>query len=307
MAEFKCILCNKLGGYSVVKNKTRNSCHQIVRCNSCGLQQLFPTPTVNEDIEYYDKNPHDKEVTPSFDIEDVYRKFEYQNKYRVNYLINDIKIDKNWKILDYGCGYGFLMEMLIDDGYDVEGVEISEDRLKVIKQRQGNLDRVRKFNLLNDEKIPDELIEKYDCVMLFHVIEHITSPVDFLKKVKKLIKKDGFIFMEMPNIDNILMKLSQDFNDYNYFRDHVAYYNPSIMKKLCECAGYSVLKQKGVQTYGLINNMNWMINGKPQLTNPSYEAPKEIKWLEDFFRDKVETDITSEFMYVLAKINNENM
>lgn len=192
MEEFKCLLCGSRGDYETVKTRTRDSNHHVVKCASCGLQQLFPLPTVEEDKEYYDKNPHDRRTTPGLDIDGLHRKFEYPNRYRVEYLESDIGIQKDWKMLDYGCGYGFLMEMLLERGYDVEGCEISEDRLGIIQRRQGDLSRIYSFNLLEEgADIPDDMLGRYDCVTSFHLIEHITSPVAFLKKIKPLIKGGG--------------------------------------------------------------------------------------------------------------------
>lgn len=300
--DFKCLLCGDIQSPQIIKNRTRNSSHNIVMCRKCGLQQLFPLPTIAEDERHYDMNPHDRETTPDFDIEDIYHKFEYQNQYRVNYLEQEIGLQKEWKILDYGCGYGFLMEMLLREGYQVEGLEISADRLEVIKARQGDLNKIYSFNILDNEvSVPKEMIGKYDCVMSFHLIEHISAPIHFLCQLKKMIRKGGYLLMEMPNISNILMDLSPEFNDYNYIRDHVAYYTPELIRKLCEDAGFSVIRQRGVQIYGLMNNMNWIVNGTPQLSSPSYVAPDKIKWLEDCYKEKLNNDISSEFMYILAR------
>lgn len=299
--SFKCILCDEIkSDYIIVKHKTRNSEHKIIQCPCCGLKQLYPLPSFKEDKDYYDRNPHDKETTPDFSIEDIYEKWKYQNEYRIKYLEKDVHIRKGEKILDFGCGYGFLMEMLNAKGYDVEGVEISEDRLNVIKNRQGTLEKVKSFNLF-DSDIPNECIERYGTILAFHVIEHITEPVRFLKKMGEMMKMGGDLLLEMPNIDNILMDISPEFNDYNYIRDHVAYYTPELIKKVVEQAGFEVVTQKGVQIYGLINNMNWVINGKPQLTAPNYEAMPELKWIEDYYKKTLEDNIRSEFMYILAK------
>ena len=78
----------------------------------------------------------------------------------------------------------------------------------------------------------------------FHLIEHITSPVYFLKKIQSLIKKDGYILLELPNIENTLMDLSPEFNDFNYIRDHVAYYSPKLIRRVVEEAGFEVIAQK---------------------------------------------------------------
>lgn len=302
MRKFKCLLCGNETGYNLIKMRTRNSEHNIVACTECGLQQLYPLPSLEEDKKHYDLNPHDKEITPNFNIEDIYKKFEWQNRYRVNYLQKDIKIQKDWKILDYGCGYGFLIEILKESGYHVEGLEISADRLEVIKKRQGSLDDIYTYNFLDEkENIPIELQEKFDLVTSFHLIEHITSPVYFLKKIQSLIKKDGYILLELPNIENTLMDLSPEFNDFNYIRDHVAYYSPKLIRRVVEEAGFDVIAQKGVQMYGLLNYMNWVINGTPQLNSPSYEVPAEISWLENYFRQYLTDNICSEFMYILGR------
>ena len=48
-----------------------------------------------------------------------------------------------------------------------------------------------------DVMVPDDMYEKYDLVTMFHLIEHITTPVDFLQKVASLIKPNGYLLMEM--------------------------------------------------------------------------------------------------------------
>lgn len=63
MRKFKCLLCGNETGYNLIKMRTRNSEHNIVACTECGLQQLYPLPSLEEDKKHYDLNPHDKEIT----------------------------------------------------------------------------------------------------------------------------------------------------------------------------------------------------------------------------------------------------
>lgn len=305
---FKCLLCGA-NEMSVTKQKTRNSTHRIVTCSKCGLQQLFPLPSVEEDKEYYDCNFHDRQITPDFNIDQIYDKFYPQNAYRMQYLKDDIKLDKQWHILDYACGYGFLMELLLKEGYNVEGVEISEEKIEIIRRRSGQsgggvstYDRLKTFNLMEkDVTVPDDMYEKYDLVTMFHLIEHITTPVDFLQKVASLIKPNGYLLMEMPNVANMIMDVSSYFSDFFYIRDHVAYYTPELLKHMVEKAGYTVIKQRGTQIYSILNHMNWIINGIPQYINPSYDVPAELKWLDDYYKTYLDKTIKSEYMYLLAK------
>lgn len=48
---FCCLLCDNKE-MDIIKYKTRNSSHKVVRCKNCNLQQLFPLPTIDEDVIY---------------------------------------------------------------------------------------------------------------------------------------------------------------------------------------------------------------------------------------------------------------
>lgn len=41
--------------------------------------------------------------------------------------------------------------------------------------------------------------EKYDCIWLSHVIEHLLRPDQALQKIKELLKPEGFVLIEVPN------------------------------------------------------------------------------------------------------------
>ena len=299
-SEFKCLLCGGGGRNVLIKSKTRNSTHTIVQCVNCGLQQLYPLPTVEEDAEYYDENPHDRDTTPEFSITDIYRKFEYQNRSRVDYL-KKFGINKNWKILDYGCGYGFFIEMMKEEGFLLDGIEISADKLKVCEMRMGDdFNRIRNINLLTKE-LPRDLKAKYDMVTMFHLLEHISQPELLLKKVKEMVKPGGYLVVEVPNVANRMMEASEAFNNFFYIRDHVAYYTPELLQKLLIQVGFEILLVRGNQVYGLTNHMNWIINGTPELREPSYESCEAMKWIEKIYKEAMNENVWAEYMYVIAR------
>ncbi|MCI9337708.1 MAG: class I SAM-dependent methyltransferase [Lachnospiraceae bacterium] len=288
------------GGKSqLVKKRTRNSYHKIVQCVNCGLQQLFPLPTLKEDAIYYDINPHDRETTPEFSVEDIYSKFEFQNQSRIRYLEN-FGIEKHWKILDYGCGYGFFIEMMEREGYCLDGIEISKDKLVVCKARLGETaKRIKAINLLNEE-LPEYMENRYDLITMFHLLEHITQPIELLKKVKKMLNEKGHLVIEVPNVANKMMEASEAYNDFFYIRDHVAYYTPDILKKLLLELGFRIVVCCGNQVYGLTNHMNWIINGKPELKKPSYESCASMRWIEKIYKETMNCNMWAEYMYVIA-------
>jgi len=298
--NFKCMIC-KGDDYSIVKKRLRGGETEIyaVKCKLCGLQQLFPLPSIEEDAEFYDKNEHDKTITPNFTIDDLFKKFKYQNESRVKYL-KEFGIKKEWKMLDMASGYGFFLKLMRDEGYVFDGIEISKDRRFYCEQRNPDA-KIYTTNLLSDE-LPKELKGKYHIVTMFHLCEHLTDPILFLTKLKGLLRKDGFLVLELPNVANIMMESSPEFNDFFYFRDHVAYYTPEQLVLVLEKSGYEVIKVQGNQLYGLTNHFNWIINGRPELKAPSYKTCESMQWLEELYKTTLNLQVKSEYMYAICTV-----
>ena len=43
--------------------------------------------------------------------------------------------------------------------------------------------------------------QKYDFVITRHLIEHIVNPINWLKNLLKVLKVDGKLVIETPNVD----------------------------------------------------------------------------------------------------------
>ena len=297
MDKFKCLNC---GGTEkqVIKLKTRDSNNKVVKCVSCGLQQLYPLPTIYEEQEYYDQNIHDSITTPQYNIEQIFNKFLFQNKYRVEYLKRLVEINHATKILDFASGYGFLMQLLINENYSVEGLEISSDRLNIAHKRLPNATIYTNNLLLED--VPEQLVEKYNVITMFHVLEHIIEPELLLSKIRKMLLPGGKLVIEVPNVNNIMMDISPEFNDFFYIRDHVSYYTPEILTELLKKTGFKDFSLGGAQMYGIENHMNWIINKGPQLLTPSYKTNEQLEWLDKIYKNKLDEELKSEYIYIIA-------
>ncbi|MCK5664178.1 MAG: methyltransferase domain-containing protein, partial [Thiotrichaceae bacterium] len=51
-------------------------------------------------------------------------------------------------------------------------------------------------------EVLDPSVEKFDVITLSHVIEHVHQPVEVLKYCYSLLKPDGFLWLETPNIES---------------------------------------------------------------------------------------------------------
>lgn len=47
----------------------------------------------------------------------------------------------------------------------------------------------------------DKFDEKFDVITMFHMIEHLVNPTEFLQKIKEHLEEDGELIIETPNAD----------------------------------------------------------------------------------------------------------
>jgi SAM-dependent methyltransferase len=158
-------------------------------CSKCKSIQLNPMPTQSELVELYIKkylmdNENERSMSP-----------EYWKKVSSNYNISILKIIQKHKvkgaILDFGAGYGFLCNMLNSNGYECSGVDLSQDKVAWCNEN--------KIPMINAGiEIFEERKEYFNAITMCAVFEHLSSHVDFLRKMGKGLKKDGLIITLHP-------------------------------------------------------------------------------------------------------------
>jgi 2-polyprenyl-3-methyl-5-hydroxy-6-metoxy-1,4-benzoquinol methylase len=93
------------------------------------------------------------------------------------------------RILDIGCGNGAIARKLIENGFDVYGIDASKTGIDIAK---------KKFPLrfylqnINDAELPTELKHfDFSTIISTEVIEHLYSPRSYLKLCKDVLIKNG--------------------------------------------------------------------------------------------------------------------
>lgn len=261
--SFRCIICS--GSVSkTLSEKTRDSRQKIFKCGTCCHVQLFPLPNESSEKEFYDKDKQTKLIRKHFNLDEFEESATFDNKRRVHLLISKIK--KNKSILDVGCGYGFFIKELKKMGLKASGVEISKERRSIARKMSNE----NIFNFRIDGK--RRIHKKFDVVTLFHVLEHVKDPINFLTDLRMYLNNNGRLLIEVPNLNFYLMSLSDAYKDFFWQSAHISYFTPKILVDVLNEAGYKNIKVSGVQRYSFTNALYWIARGKPQLNKPSYES-----------------------------------
>lgn len=109
-------------------------------------------------------------------------------------LIKQHSQKKNLRILDIGCGTGIHAHYLAEKGYQVTGIDLSKEMIKIAQENKNN-----KTEFYVADATSFNLNTKFDIVLsLFHVVSYQSSNKDIssmFSNVSKHIEKDGiFIF-----------------------------------------------------------------------------------------------------------------
>ena len=105
----------------------------------------------------------------------------------------------NQNILDVGCGSGHLPEQLANLGANVVGVDI------IPPQIQPKSWTFLKTDLESEQwtfQLESSKIKKFDVVLAFDIIEHLSSPWNFLSQLKNLLTDHGRLIITTPNTNS---------------------------------------------------------------------------------------------------------
>ena len=124
---------------------------------------------------------------------------DYMTYYKIPlYLQKVLPDDKNAKILDIGCGFGFVLKSVRECGYaDIHGIDISDEAVSTCKKNGLNVQKITDLTSFFDTNKT-----RYDFVILTHVIEHIDKEIllQTLSDIKsKLLSPGGKLYLTTPN------------------------------------------------------------------------------------------------------------
>lgn len=143
----------------------------------------------------------------------------------------------DFSMLDIGCGTGWISQQWADAGARVTGLEPSVARADVARERG-----IRVLPCYVEDLHDNE---KYDLIVMRHVLEHIEDPKAILHRLVNRLNPDGLIMVVVPNIDCIGRKLLDA--DWAWVLPwHCNFFNPHSLALLLDGCGLQI--EKSYQT-----------------------------------------------------------
>ncbi len=156
-------------------------------CTDCGLIYQNPRPKYDEVFlrdayeQYFVCDPDFKYIDSNFQLWD-------------KELKEILKYDKEKSaILDIGSCMGDFLKVAQTYYATCVGIEVAENMARYTEE---NL----KLKVHIGSYVDLKFKEKYSCVHMSHVIEHIPNPKEWIAKTKSILEPKGILVMSVPNM-----------------------------------------------------------------------------------------------------------
>ncbi len=238
----KCILCGakEFKKYSSGYDYELQTCSnkwKFLKCDNCGHIQLNPRP-IKENLKIiYPINYYSYEISKKLNYL-ILRGKDFLDFLKLKSII---RFSKNHisTYLDIGCGDGRYLKLVNKickiPKKEIFGTEINLSNLKILKQEG--------FSVFDEKENPEKCIRKnsISLITMFHVIEHLDNPKDFILQMSYLLEKKGIIVIETPNVDSLDNRLFQRtyWGGYHFPR-HWHLFSKKTLTKLILDSGFEI-------------------------------------------------------------------
>lgn len=133
------------------------------------------------------------------------------------------------RALDVGCGRGVLLQGFLEEGVDALGIERGGAGFEAIE----GIEALSLDDLLASGR-------KFDVIVIWHVLEHLSDPQESLHKCRQLLASGGSLFVEVPNFGSWQAGLFKSRWFHLDLPRHLFHFTPATLAAALREAGFSI-------------------------------------------------------------------
>jgi SAM-dependent methyltransferase len=178
---------------TAVDHTVSHQSFSIWQCQQCTLRFTQDVPDAASIGPYYRSDNYISHSNTSKGLVNslyhLVRKQTLSDKYR---LIASATRTRQGKMLDIGAGTGAFVAYMQAKGWEVTGLEPDETAREVARTDH-------RVQLLEMDHLFALQPDGFDAITLWHVLEHVHDLHPYLEQLKTLIRRNGRIFIAVPN------------------------------------------------------------------------------------------------------------
>jgi SAM-dependent methyltransferase len=158
------------------------------KCSACRSIQLYPLPTPEELAQAY-SNDYASSNHYGTDPDQIFENGEPFFR-AVTRTLREAGVASG-RVLDVGCGWGGMVRVLREEGYDTLGVDYESDslaycRAQALPVEVMDLDRLEREG------------RRFDAILLVTVFEHLVDHRERLERLSALLDPNGVLVVLVP-------------------------------------------------------------------------------------------------------------
>ncbi len=205
------------------------SASRLFVCAACGLGRLYPLPGLEELRALY---PDAYYGEPGSKFQPLAERLvRFVGERHISFLSRALAPGSS--VLDVGCGRGVLLGALADRGFEVHGVELSEEAVRGADPRA----RIRIAASLAGADYPQD---RFDLVVVWHVLEHLQDPTEALEEIHRILKPDGRLIVAVPNFSSLQARWTRGAWFHLDLPRHLYHFPLDGLRRLSEQTGFTI-------------------------------------------------------------------
>lgn len=277
---------------------------RVEHCEKCSLVLLNPQPDCPDERLYAEAYYRGDCTVKAGGQENVLEPARIARRLdSCRGVLEDIEtaLGRRGRLLDLGCGPGFLLKAAQDVGWAVAGADVSSFATGHARER---------FGIAHVTTGPLETVEfpdgSFDVVTLQHVIEHFRDPIRMVRRIKRWLVPGGLLWLETPDIDSGRARREGDRWVHIKVPEHLFYFNERTLTRLLAAQGFTVLAtHREVEGTGLMQAACGGPDGARRFYERAKLVPgfrllvKAVRSVNEFFRATMQGE--SDVVRLLAR------
>ncbi len=141
------------------------------------------------------------------------------------------------RLLDLGCGSGAKLFEFAERGYDIWGIDVGEDAIRLSKELlpQGHFSQGE----LQETNLPDG---HFDYIRIDNALEHVPNPEEVIRECRRLLSGGGQLMVYVPHGRSLSMRFMKGNSISAWIPFHLQLFTRKSLRRLLEEAGFSDIR-----------------------------------------------------------------
>jgi 2-polyprenyl-3-methyl-5-hydroxy-6-metoxy-1,4-benzoquinol methylase len=233
--------------------------YAIARCVRCGLVYANPRAPHDKILARYSREYFWNEYLPALGVVNGVFDLDGFDRRHAALLGMIAAQSSGRRLLEVGCGAGFFAKAAERAGWQVEGIELSEEASRFAVERL-------QLRIIRERAETAPIAPaSFDVAAMFDVIEHLFDPSAVLSAIARALVPGGTLVVSTPNFDSASRHaLGADWAVLSPL-EHVYYFTEDSLRRMLHAAGFPDVRYvRQHATWGPQETINFRYTHEPR-------------------------------------------